>query len=400
MRLIHDVRFGSDGADGPHLGEGWSADEPGYRWTVGASSEVWLTDPGAGDLLLEIDASPFVHPPEVEAQRLVVHADGVFVGSLVMREGGRRAMRVPAGALAGRQDVRISFMHPDAARPSDHGQADDARQLGLSFRRLRLFGVEDREAGPARRVKAATVRRGELMASQRAMPALIRREGSGGLALEDVQARTGLAPAQLVTRFESLGDNCEFGLVQRRAGAEPLSLLRFSNIEMPQLLRAVDAGFEGLGDKDGLSLTLGEGPKREHVLFDRSYALTFHTFQYEGEADGAALLAQQAQRLSFLRRKLLEDMAGGEKIFVVRRNPPLTEQEALPLCAALGARGPCTLLWPTLADADHPPGSVEQPMPGLLRAYLDRLAPDANAHDMSFEAWLEVCANALEITGG
>jgi len=31
----------------------------------------------------------------------------------------------------------------------------------------------------------------------------------------------------LVQRFESLGDNCEFGMVQRYAGAEPLSLFRF-----------------------------------------------------------------------------------------------------------------------------------------------------------------------------
>ena len=31
---------------------------------------------------------------------------------------------------------------------------------------------------------------------------------------------------QLMLRFEALGDNCELGLVQRRAGAEPLGLLR------------------------------------------------------------------------------------------------------------------------------------------------------------------------------
>jgi hypothetical protein len=31
-------------------------------------------------------------------------------------------------------------------------------------------------------------------------------------------------PEQLVMNFESLGDNCEFGIVQRYAGAEPLEI--------------------------------------------------------------------------------------------------------------------------------------------------------------------------------
>jgi hypothetical protein len=33
-------------------------------------------------------------------------------------------------------------------------------------------------------------------------------------------------------------------------------------------------------------------------------------------------------------------------------------------------------------------------MPGLLKGYIDRFAPDDNAHDLSFEGWLRVCANA------
>ncbi len=394
-RLIQELTFGAAGDDAPHLGEGWSAAEPGYRWSVGPSSELWLDRPGDGDLLLELQLSPFVAPPALEAQRLVVHADGALVGALSLSEGGRRALRIQAGALAGRRDVRLSFMHPDAARPSDHGHPDDTRLLALSFTRLRLYAADD---GPSGRVAASSSRIGGVVAQRRALAAPARIDGAGGLRLPDVQARTGLAPAQLATRFESLGDNCEFGLVQRRCGAEPLSLLRFSNIELPQLLLALDAGFDGLGDRAGLELSLGPGPRPELVLFDRSYALTFHTFQHAGEQEEDLLLNQQAQRLAFLRRKLLEDLSVGEKIFVIRRNPPLTEAEALPVWTAIDRHGPGRLLWATLADEDHPPGTVEQAGPGLLRGYLGRLAPDADAHDMEFETWLEVCANALALT--
>jgi hypothetical protein len=33
-------------------------------------------------------------------------------------------------------------------------------------------------------------------------------------------------------------------------------------------------------------------------------------------------------------------------------------------------------------------------MPGLMKGYIDRFAPDHNAHDLSVDGWLRVCANA------
>ena len=61
---------------------------------------------------------------------------------------------------------------------------------------------------------------------------------------------------------------------------------------------------------------------------------------------------------------------------------------------ALARYGDNTLLWVVPAETDRPAGTVEVIMPGLLRGYIDRFAPDDNAHDFSFEGWLHVCANA------
>ena len=33
-------------------------------------------------------------------------------------------------------------------------------------------------------------------------------------------------------------------------------------------------------------------------------------------------------------------------------------------------------------------------MPGLMKGYIDRFAPEDNAHDLSFDGWLRVCVNA------
>ena len=37
-------------------------------------------------------------------------------------------------------------------------------------------------------------------------------------------------------------------------------------------------------------------------------------------------------------------------------------------------------------------------MPGLLKGYIDRFAPDENAHDFSFDGWLRVCTNACVLS--
>ena len=368
-----EITFGQGGTDTHHLGAGWSGDEPGYRWAIGPRSELWLDNPGAdAGYVLEIVISPFVRPPEVPVQRLVVQVRGIEVGRFDLTGPTTLGFRIPAGLLGGQGPVRVVFEHPDAARPSELGHARDGRALAVSFYQARLYRIEG--DGP-----------------------LVRIEGGEGVAAADIGQLTGTPAAQFMLRFESFGDNCEFGLVQRRCGAEPLGLLRFSNLELPQLLRGLDNRFEGLGEVNSLELSLDQGNPPEYVLRDRGYNLVFHTFLNAGTAREEELLAQQSGRMQFLRRKLLEDLANGEKIFVVKRNVLLTEHEMLPLRMALQRYGANTLLY-VVPSADHSPGTVVQVAPGLLCGYIDRLAPHENAHELSLAVWLRLCINAAKLT--
>jgi hypothetical protein len=79
----------------------------------------------------------------------------------------------------------------------------------------------------------------------------------------------------LVNLFRSFGDNCEFGLVQREVGAEPIDLLRFAGLYIPTghlavLTDAITKGFEGLGQPGtvscGLSDTGGHGGMSRRLL--------------------------------------------------------------------------------------------------------------------------------------
>jgi hypothetical protein len=370
--LVLSVRFGRDSGDANYLGPGWSAGEDGYRWMIGERSELWLECPGAGNYLLELELTPFVHPPALPVQRLAVSVRGTVIGRSVLRGLSTVGYRIPADLLAGKGPVRIGFEHPDAARPVDLTDHPDDRQLALSVRRLSLSRVS-----------------GDM--------SLRRLDTGAGVVAADIGQLIGIPAVQFMLGFESLGDNCEFGLVQRRCGAEPLGLLRFSNIELEPLLRGLAAEFEGLAEREDLELTISEGERREYVLHASRYALTFHTFQYEGEIDAVELMAKQIARLRLLRRKLLEDLRLGEKIFVYKRNEVLHEHNVLPLHALLNRFAANTLLFVTPADAAHPPGTVERLMPGLLQGYVDRFAPSKNAHDLSLERWLAVCVNAFRL---
>jgi hypothetical protein len=359
---ILTLSFGAGGNETNHLGNGWSGEEPGSRWMVGQGSEIWLEHPGAGhDLILDLDIGTMQLPEGSKAQRLVVGARNRGVAQIAVAHGGTIGFHIPAALIAAPGPIRLLFIHPDFRRPADIGVGTDDRQLAFSVKSLRVFRVLPRPViatGP---------------------PALPR--------------------DQLITLFESLGDNCEFGLVQRKMGAEPLGLLRFSFIELRDLLRGMQCGFDGLGDPGTVDVT-AQGADREIVVRESVYNMTYHTFQYETEIDLETVQRQQATRLNFLKRKLMEDIGAGEKIFVLKRFPALRPEEVLPIYATLNELGRNWLLWMVPSDAAHSPGTIEVLLPGLLRGYIDRFAPNENAHNLSLETWTAVCEAAWRAVGG
>jgi hypothetical protein len=63
----------------------------------------------------------------------------------------------------------------------------------------------------------------------------------------------GSAEAALLDGFESLGEDCEFGLAQRHYGVEPpLTLFRWSGTQFEDLVRGLESRFVGLGAADGV----------------------------------------------------------------------------------------------------------------------------------------------------
>lgn len=203
----------------------------------------------------------------------------------------------------------------------------------------------------------------------------------------EVENMVGISVSDLAKQFDSLGENCEFGFVQRYCGAEPLSLMRFAGILVRDIVPAINAGFAGLADEDNL-VAFGDGQAIKHL----KYTFAYHTF-IRVEPEGIPeLVHKQSKRLSFLGQKLLEDIANGDKIFVVLgRLSILAEDDVVPLLDALRKRGPAWLMYVVPGE---PAGTVEIVRPGLMRATIDRLAPTTNVADVSLPGWLAVLVNA------
>ena len=208
---------------------------------------------------------------------------------------------------------------------------------------------------------------------------------------------------EIMNRFLSLGDNCEFGLIQRWATAEPVDLMRFATFFLPgpkrleRLIEALGVEFEGLGDPDNLRCELhGTPPNREFMIRDTKWELFYHTNRHEGTVDADKLKAQQVATLQLRKRKLISELKSSKRILVWKSNDGSAEADIRHLIAELRKFGPNLLLWVQLADAKHPPGLVEYAGQGLLKGYVTRFAPYSDASDIAFEPWHIVCRNAVE----
>jgi hypothetical protein len=378
------ISFAAAGNSLAYLGGGWARSEPEFTWTIGAESHLMFPQlKPADEYVLTLDATPFVHPPELPTQRLIVSINDTVVGSSELSRPTLLGYRIPAGLARRTERMLVTLQHPDAVRPKDFGDSGDDRYLAFSVLEARLYRVTD-----------------GTQAQERPLPVglMLGSAGEHTRGHSDLSdwatARTGLSISEIALRFESIGENCEFGLFQRRCDAEPLGLLRFSSTFMRNLIRGVESGFEGLGETEDIEPRLEGAPRKEFMIHETRYGLVYHTFVFEGQRSVWLMREQESARLKFLRRKFIEDLEAAEKIFVYRYSGPISEEEILPLHLALNRYGPATLLWVVPAERDRPTGTVEVLMPGLLKGYIDRFAPEDNAHDLSFDGWLRVCANA------
>jgi capsular polysaccharide biosynthesis protein len=210
--------------------------------------------------------------------------------------------------------------------------------------------------------------------------------------------------ASMLAEFENLGDDCEFGYVQRAGGAEPLGLFRFAGFSVPRerrlhyLIAAIEEQLERLTQPGALCVQLrGEpGQNREYIARHTVYNLERHTSRYENESTLAAVEKEQYNVQAFLGRKFLDDLVVAPKIWVFKSRFPYTGGEVQRLLNVLRQHGPNRLLWVMYADEDHTPGTVERLGEHLLRGFIAP-HPGGGAVDFFSGPWFTVCRKAYDL---
>jgi len=210
---------------------------------------------------------------------------------------------------------------------------------------------------------------------------------------------------ELMLSFESLGERCDLGAVQRRYGTEPLSLLRFAFAPFDGLILALQERFQAVGTAED---TRFESHEDETILTSNRYGMHFHTFVSKSDMavsvlDGELKVwrlntperietfrAWQRERLISIKDKLIEELEKPRRIFVHSNDERTTEADAVKLLAALHAYGPNTLLYVCPADAEHPAGTVTRLRDGLYFGYYPGLTDFIGGEQPDFDAWRQL----------
>ena len=376
MNVAASLTFGRRGNSLASQVEGFAAPEDDFTWSIGASSTLQITAvTSGGDAMLELALNPFVVPGKLDQQRLVVEVNGARVADETLRGEGTVAWRVPARVARPDGRMVILLRHEDAESPAALGaHPTDTRALGFSLRTLRVLCVE-----PARPADLTVLPPHAWSADRERMS-------------REVQAATGLTPRDLALCFQSLGHNCEFGMVQRHLEAEPEGMLRWAAVTLDALLAGLRCGFEGAGE----SVTVGVGPgangTQEYLVRDIRHDIGLHTMRLTSEAPPEQVRAEHGLRLRYLHRFFLEGLRSGERIYVFQRVGQMTVSQARPLLALLRSYGPNSLLYVDETPG-MPSGAVAQREEGLFHGRLDRLAPAGALDALDLPGWLRLCAN-------
>jgi hypothetical protein len=203
----------------------------------------------------------------------------------------------------------------------------------------------------------------------------------------------------LMLSFESLGERCDFGAVQRTFGVEPLGLLRFAFTRFDALIAALEDRFAAVGTAEDTGFELyGD----ENIVRMKKYGIIFHTFVNQRDLPSQEMQEsfrrQQLRRLAFLRDKLIADLEHPQKICIHASEERVSDADMERMFAALGAYGPNSLLYVRPHDSAHPLGSVEKLRDGLFAGYFAGHADFIRGEQPPFPMWHGMCEQVRRLS--
>jgi len=107
------------------------SEDGGRSWTRAPVAELDVQLPFARqDVVLQLEASPFLVPDLLPVQNVFIFLGGLFVGYYALKGHAIRTFPVNRGAVSGRA-ARLALVLPNAASPQSLKMSEDLRELGI-----------------------------------------------------------------------------------------------------------------------------------------------------------------------------------------------------------------------------------------------------------------------------
>lgn len=197
-----------------------------------------------------------------------------------------------------------------------------------------------------------------------------------------------------LSKFCSLGVNCEFGMAQRRFHSEPVDLLRWANPTPDVLIKLFMSKFDRIADANEIEIRPDE--RDEFFVLHKSYNCRWHAWTKVGELSPEAILGRELRRIPFLAKKLIDELRSGERIFIVKQ-AGVTRYVAQEILNAMRDYGQPRLVYVT----DGAPVNVSRVSDDLLHGTIPKFADGrfVGGPTLAGYDWLALCQRALATLG-
>jgi hypothetical protein len=355
--------FGREGNSTEYQLYGWHLGETGFTWALGEESALMFPVPAAPHgYFIDCLASPHFRSETPRTQRISLSVNGLSLGYADLTAGCPLAFFAPPANTLDRRIV-LRIHHPDTH---------------LAFKYVRILTLEKPPISPTGRISREPLPGDDSVVAGQLAPWL--------------EAVAGLSARDLVMKFEILSGDCTFGGVQRHFEAEPLSLLRFAGCTPELAVRGMDTGFAGMGGV--LEPFVSSDAREEWMMHDKGFGLRWHTGRLSRDVSEADIIRTERVKSAFLVRKFMQDLADGEKTYLVADRWDLPDQAMIAVFLALLRHGPNRLLWIKQTADRAKSGHVEELYPGLMRGYIEDMSGFGGIRPKSLHGWVHVLTNA------
>lgn len=203
-----------------------------------------------------------------------------------------------------------------------------------------------------------------------------------------------------LSRFESLGDNCEFGFFLRQAGDERSSFFRWVSVQ--DYSKVVLFLRNGLSTPFNLYHLL---PLQDYMVQTSKYKFGYHSEMQSDFVDGKrefcvtnarkkAVYLHEINKINHLRAKLLKTLQEEEKIFVVKKDRNEQAKEIKSIAREISLIGSCKVLRVISTKKKRKIGKVKKINKNLYYGYIDQFADYNRADEVSFDCWMAILKEA------